>query len=280
MFESIVDENLYTTKEVAEMIGRSVSEVRRIRSKYKEKLTLNHCKLKSIDGCNALLWTVSGVEQLKKLFKREVELKKGFLITEHISDWITKKDLATNLSITPAKLGQYFNEIEESLLIGIDYGYWQHNGSVRQCWSKAGIAKLHEYIEYLYGYKHESKNSGNSFTQSDFDNAIADLESQIADLKFKYPRYVSYYEKNWIVVRAEYESGGVTLQQLANRLGVSSKTVERRSSKEQWVKNKPIQLIMATDDDNPKEKPEETIFDRMKAYAAEIGFEIKTRKFD
>ncbi len=39
---------------------------------------------------------------------------------------------------------------------------------------------------------------------------------------------------NWIAVRAEYESGGVTLQQLANRLGVSLKTVARRSSKESW----------------------------------------------
>lgn len=39
---------------------------------------------------------------------------------------------------------------------------------------------------------------------------------------------------NWIAVRAEYEAGGVTLQQLADRLGVSRKTVERRSSKESW----------------------------------------------
>jgi len=39
---------------------------------------------------------------------------------------------------------------------------------------------------------------------------------------------------NWIAVRAEYEAGGVTLQQLADKLGVSRKTVERRSSKEFW----------------------------------------------
>lgn len=39
---------------------------------------------------------------------------------------------------------------------------------------------------------------------------------------------------NWVAVRAEYEAGGVTLQQLADRLGVSKKTVERRSSKEFW----------------------------------------------
>lgn len=41
---------------------------------------------------------------------------------------------------------------------------------------------------------------------------------------------------NWVAVRAEYEAGGVTLQQLADRLGVSRKTVERRSSREDWVK--------------------------------------------
>jgi transcriptional regulator with XRE-family HTH domain len=39
---------------------------------------------------------------------------------------------------------------------------------------------------------------------------------------------------NWVAIRAEYEAGGVTLQQLANRLGVSLKTVARRSSKESW----------------------------------------------
>lgn len=39
---------------------------------------------------------------------------------------------------------------------------------------------------------------------------------------------------NWIAVRAEYEAGGVTLQQLADKLGVSKKTVERRSSRESW----------------------------------------------
>ena len=39
---------------------------------------------------------------------------------------------------------------------------------------------------------------------------------------------------NWVAIRAEYEAGGVTLQQLADRLGVSLKTVARRSSKESW----------------------------------------------
>jgi transcriptional regulator with XRE-family HTH domain len=39
---------------------------------------------------------------------------------------------------------------------------------------------------------------------------------------------------NWVAVRAEYEAGGVTLRQLADRLGVSTRTLERRSSKESW----------------------------------------------
>ncbi len=39
---------------------------------------------------------------------------------------------------------------------------------------------------------------------------------------------------NWVAVRAEYEAGGVTLQQLADKLGVSRRTVERQSSKHSW----------------------------------------------
>ena len=41
---------------------------------------------------------------------------------------------------------------------------------------------------------------------------------------------------NWVAVRAEYEAGGITLQQLANKLGVSLRTVLRRSKKELWAK--------------------------------------------
>jgi len=55
--------------------------------------------------------------------------------------------------------------------------------------------------------------------------------------------YIKYVPKSnapnpidWIAVRAEYEAGGVTLQQLANRLGVSLRTVLRRSKKEVWFK--------------------------------------------
>ena len=54
--------------------------------------------------------------------------------------------------------------------------------------------------------------------------------------------YVKYVPKSnapnpidWIAVRAEYELGGISLRQLAERLGVSLKTVARRSSKESWV---------------------------------------------
>lgn len=41
---------------------------------------------------------------------------------------------------------------------------------------------------------------------------------------------------NWIAVRAEYEAGGVTYQQLADRLGISLRTVIRRAKKESWSK--------------------------------------------
>ena len=40
---------------------------------------------------------------------------------------------------------------------------------------------------------------------------------------------------NWIAVRAEYEAGGISLRQLADKLGVNKRTLERRSSKEGWV---------------------------------------------
>ena len=40
---------------------------------------------------------------------------------------------------------------------------------------------------------------------------------------------------NWIAVRAEYEAGGISLRQLAQKLGVSRSTLERRSSKDGWA---------------------------------------------
>jgi transcriptional regulator with XRE-family HTH domain len=40
---------------------------------------------------------------------------------------------------------------------------------------------------------------------------------------------------NWIAVRAEYEAGGISLRQLAQKIGVSRSTIERRSSKEGWA---------------------------------------------
>ena len=40
---------------------------------------------------------------------------------------------------------------------------------------------------------------------------------------------------NWIAVRAEYEAGGISLRQLAQKLGVSRSTLERKSSKDGWA---------------------------------------------
>ena len=42
---------------------------------------------------------------------------------------------------------------------------------------------------------------------------------------------------NWVAVRAEYEAGGISLRQLAVKIGVSNRTLERRSSKENWAQN-------------------------------------------
>ena len=40
---------------------------------------------------------------------------------------------------------------------------------------------------------------------------------------------------NWVAIRAEYEAGGISLRQLADKLGVNRRTLERRCSKESWV---------------------------------------------
>ena len=40
---------------------------------------------------------------------------------------------------------------------------------------------------------------------------------------------------NWVAVRAEYEAGGISLRQLADKLGINKRTLERRCSKESWV---------------------------------------------
>ena len=42
---------------------------------------------------------------------------------------------------------------------------------------------------------------------------------------------------NWVAVRAEYEAGGISMQGLADRLGVSRKTVERRAAEGKWKKD-------------------------------------------
>jgi len=54
--------------------------------------------------------------------------------------------------------------------------------------------------------------------------------------------YVKYVPKSnafspidWIAVRAEYEAGGISLRQLAQKLGVSRSTLERKSSKDKWA---------------------------------------------
>lgn len=62
--------------------------------------------------------------------------------------------------------------------------------------------------------------------------------------------YVEYVPKsnapkpiNWIAVRAEYEAGGISLRQLAEKYGVSTRTLERRSSSESWREN--VEMVSA-----------------------------------
>jgi transcriptional regulator with XRE-family HTH domain len=51
------------------------------------------------------------------------------------------------------------------------------------------------------------------------------------------PKTIKPKPINWIAVRAEYEAGGISLRQLADKLGVGRRTIERRCSKESWVQH-------------------------------------------
>jgi hypothetical protein len=112
-------------------------------------------------------------------------------------------------------------------------------------------AKLSESVDFLSFKKiAESINlfgSNNScdkgFTQSDFNKAISDLESQIAELKAKYPEFVH-----------------ATILKPAREV----------------IQLNMVRLDMTTDEDEVSTNPNETIYDRMRAFAIENGIEIKT----
>ena len=330
----------YTTKELAEKLNKSDKDIYRIKQKYSHLFLPEHCITNKVSGRNILLWDELVIKQMEDLFLLESKKAK-----DHISNWNTKKELAMILNIKPAKLDQYFNEIEETLLVGTDYGYWQQNGVVTQRWSKTGIARLCEYIEYLHGYSHQTKDSESvfthsdpekenipSFTRSDFDKAIADLESQITELKAKYPEFVktphlkrsplpkgrfkgvtNFTYATKIRYQAQVSLGhkkvhiGSFLTDIEAAQAYDLKIVELRG--EGGITNFPVegvktnvlfpdypatkrhevtesapkpietvQLTIATDDDATDENLEETVFDRMRAFALENGIEIKTMK--
>jgi len=191
-------------------------------------------------------------------------------------------------------------------------------------------AKLSESVDFL-SFKKIAKSinlfgSNNScdkgFTQSDFNKAISDLESQIAELKAKYPefvakanssssgfrgvyrtlsgRYSSRYgaakNRTYIGVHSTPESAARAYDLKAIELrgegcttnfaveGVKTKvlfpdypaTKRHEVNKSLELVREPIQLTMATDEDEVSANPNETIYDRMKAFASENGIEIKT----
>jgi hypothetical protein len=112
-------------------------------------------------------------------------------------------------------------------------------------------AKLSESVDFL-SFKKIAKSinlfgSNNScdkgFTQSDFNKAISDLESQITELKAKHPEFVH----------------ATILKPVREPIQLNM-----------------VRLDMITDEDEVSANPEETIYDRMKAFASENGIEIKT----
>jgi len=303
----------YTTKELAKKLNKSANDIYRIKQKYSHLLLPEHCIKSKVSGCNILLWDESVVKQMDYLFLLESKKAK-----DHISNWKTKKELAMILNIKPAKLDQYFNEIVERLLIGTDYGYWQQNGAVTQRWSETGIAKLCEYIEYLHGYSYQAKDSKPIFGQTDFDKAISDLESQISELKANYPEFANIKSiSNCNKFRGVYSntSGryGARYGGTKNRvhIGVYSTPEEAARAYDlelvktfgegcttnffvegvkttvlypQFSSTKPKQLQIVRQQqldlipiaDN--KDADETVFDRMRAFALENGIEIKTMK--
>jgi hypothetical protein len=112
----------------------------------------------------------------------------------------------------------------------------------------SSFKKIAESIN-LFGL---NNSADKGFTQSNFDKAISDLESQIAELKAKYPEFVHVSTKRHVVT------------ELAPKLIKPIK--------------EPIQLNMVTLDHATDDSQGETIYDRMRAFAAENGIEIKTMK--
>jgi hypothetical protein len=291
-----MDTAVYTTKQVAESLNKTVNQIHTIKNKYKHLLNADHCILTRVDVNNILLWSGLGLNKLKELFSQEEEIMAARKWTESqkqrqrelIESWkpsqntkgpTTEQGKAIS-KMNALKHGKYSaaqrlkdNSIKAKI-----------NSEIFELESK--IAELKRGIEPEI-FELESKILS---LKKGIESEVFELKSRIIDLKNSRKQInalvyqgVPRYEKKWVDARTEYESGGVTLSQLAHKLGVSSKTVERRSKRESWCKNKEsqleiksIQLTMATDEDEVSTNPNETIYDRMRAFAIENGIEIKT----
>lgn len=269
---------VYTTKQIAEKLNKAVAEIYAIRAKYKHLLTEDHCVLTNVDANKILLWSDLGLDKLKEFFSQEQEIMAARKWTESQKErqraLIQTWEPSQNSTGAKTKEGKA-KVSRNALKTGNHTALKKLERSKIKTQIDKEILELESQISDLKSQIMDLKNDRRQLS------AMSDL--QIVDFKAKYPHNITQYEKKWINARIEYESGGVTLSQLAHKLGVSVRTVERRSSRESWCKskesrldNKPIQLTIATDDDATDDNQCETIYDRMRAFAAQNGIEIKT----
>lgn len=272
-----MDTAVYTTKQVAESLNKTVYQIHRIKNKYKHLLNADHCILTRVDVNNILLWSGLGLNKLKELFSQEEEIMAARQYSTGAKTQegkaISKMNALKHGNCSAAK------RLENSNIKA------QINAEIFDLESR--IAELKRGIEpeiFELESKILSLKKGIKLEEFELKSRIIDLKNNRKQINaLKYQKNISCYQKRWVNARTEYESGGATLSQLAHKLGVSLRTVERRSSRESWCKNKktqleikPIQLTMATDEDEVSANPNETIYDRMKAFASENGIEIKT----
>jgi hypothetical protein len=277
-----MDTAVYTTKQVAESLNKTVNQIHGIKNKYKHLLNADHCILTRVDVNNILLWSGLGLNKLKELFSQEEEIMAARKWTESqkqrqrelIESWKpSQKSTGAKTIEGKAKVSQ--NSLKHGNFTAVKR---LERNKIRAQIDKE-ILEIESQISDLKSQIMDLKNDRRLLS------SMSDLET--TDFKAKYPHNITCYEKKWIEARIAYESGEATKEQIADGLGVNIKTVQRRSIKELWRKNyqdgkttelsiEPIQLTMSTDDDQTYDNIEESVFDRMKAFASENGIEIKT----
>jgi hypothetical protein len=261
--------DIYTTKQIAEKLNLPVNKIYALKDKYKHLFSADYCVSTKIDGSNFLLWSDLGLSKLKELFLHDQEKKSA-------REWTKSQKQRQR------ELIQTWQPWQKSTGAKTEQGKARVSQNALKTGKHSAAVKL-EHNEIKTQINKEI---------IELESKIIELQSRIKDLKIncKQLNKGANSRKHWMNARIEYESGDVTLQYLADMLGVSVRTVERRSIKESWRKNgiknratqpdlKPLQLNMMTLEDETDDSQEGTIYDRMRAYALENGIELKTMQF-